>query len=131
LAINYGAIDLIGPYNYRGLARKVISAMQSGELPLPHKALYISVDGDTVQRRNETRVPKLDNYWVNPDRIDRQNEFYHSLMGIEGIELVNGAREREDVLEDCVERSLKDSVISNNQDVVTAIEEFNDYFAKC
>lgn len=123
LALGYGAIDLVGTSGYRGLTEKVLSAMESEELPLPDKTLYISVDGQTVSERNETRVPKLDGYWVDPRRVERQNAFYESISVVDGIEIVDGARDRGMVLEDCIERS-QDSPVASSEDVVLAIKDF-------
>jgi thymidylate kinase len=128
LALGYGAIDLIGTSGYQELAEEVLSEVHTGELPFPDKTLYISVDGATVQKRNETRIPRLDDYWVNPERIERQNEFYRSLSRVAGVELINGAREHREVLTDVIEQSVN-APMASSSDMALAIEEFSDNFS--
>jgi len=130
LSLAYGAIDMIGVNAYCDLASEVLSAMRSEELPMPDKVLYISVNTDTVQDRNAIRSPQLDAYWVKPDRITRQNEFYQALVNITAIELIQGDRKREEVLADCIASSCRTTRSSSTQDVMLAIEDFNRYVSQ-
>lgn len=125
LALGYGAIDLIGPEAYQGLARRVLSVIHSRELAVPDRTLYISVNEVTVQQRNLTRVPPLDDYWVDPERVRRQNEFYRGISVADGIEVIDAARELEIVLADCINLAVHAPVASSYQ-ILEAIEAFND-----
>ncbi len=129
LALGYGAIDLIGPPSFKELADRVLTAMMNDELPTPHKTLYISVDSETVQKRNETRSPKLDEYWVNPERIKRQNEFYRNLSHVTGIEIIDGGRPREEVLADCLEKSLDPLATISTWEAVATVQDFTNNIA--
>ncbi len=127
LALGYGAIDLIGSRAYRILTEKVLTSICSGELPVADNTFYVSVDIETVQMRNETRVPKLDGYWVDPARIERQNAFYRNLAQAEGIQIIDGARAREEVLADCIDLARSPLPTQNVDKLVIAIEEFNSH----
>lgn len=126
LALGYGAIDLIGTAAYRELADRVLSVVRTNVLSVPDKTLYINVDGNTVQKRNEIRVPPLGEYWVNPRRVERQNYFYQSLSIIDGVETVDGARSREEVVSNCVDLSQTPTTISKKE-LIIVVEKFSNH----
>lgn len=123
LMLAYSAIDLIGVGPYLELVDDVLNSIENGELLIPEKVLYISVDSNTVQDRNKTRVPSLEEYWTNPERINRQNDFYSSLSNIDGIKTINGAQERNIVLEDCI-TSIKDPAKITQKELLSVVNNF-------
>lgn len=122
LALGYGAIDLIGVQGYHELTGQVLTAIDEGVLQLPDKLLYLSVDSDVAQARNQTRTPQLESYWVNPERIKRQNEFYQTLAANDGVMLINAGQTPDRVLADCIESALDGAHLAH--ETIGAVEAF-------
>lgn len=123
LAVNYGAVDVIGRSAFQDIARNVLSELTEYDLSVPDKTLYLSVDGGTVQERNETRVPRLDDYWTDQARVERQNEFYHTLTGLDGFAYVDANRDRTVVYDDSIEFVQSEQRLSADA-LVASIELF-------
>ena len=123
LAINYGAIDILGAPAFSGLAYSVLAEVESKRLAIPDKVLYISVDVQIVEKRNRHRTPRLESYWTESKRVDRQNDFYQHLAALNGVAYIDGARPHNEVLEDCSEYMVQSNVLC--AEALTArIEEF-------
>lgn len=123
LAINYGAIDVLGAPAFRGLAGAILSELGTEKIATPNKMFYISVDGQVVEERNRNRVPQLEEYWTDSRRVDRQNEFYEHLRGLDGVVFIDGAQTHDEVLDDCSSHIVSDERICG--DALTArIESF-------
>lgn len=123
LAVNYGAVDIIGKPAFLDIANNALCEIGEEELPVPDKILYLAVDGKTVEKRNETRVPRLDDYWTNRGRVERQNEFYQALTDLNGFAYIDGDRDRSEVLIDSCDFALSEHRISVDA-LVTTIETF-------
>lgn len=123
LAINYGAIDILGAPAFFGLAHAVLGEIENGKLAIPDKMLYIGVDGHVVEKRNESRAPRLEPYWTNIKRVDRQNDFYQHLVGLKGIAYIDGARPHTEVLGDCSAYIVQDDAICTEA-LTAQIEDF-------
>ena len=123
LAINYGAIDILGAPAFSGLAHAVLREIENGRLAAPDKMLYIGVDGHIVEERNESRTPRLEPYWTNSKRVDRQNDFYQHLVGLDGIACIDGAQSHAEVLSDCSAYLVRDGVICTEA-LTAEIEDF-------
>lgn len=123
LMLAYSAIDLIGVGPYLEIVDDVLTSIDNRELLIPDKILYISIDGKTVQDRNKTRIPSLDEYWVNPERINRQNDFCSAISNIDGIKTINGIQEQNIVLEDCI-NSIKDHSKITQKELLSVINNF-------
>lgn len=123
LAVNYGAVDVIGRSAFQDIARNVLSELTEYDLSVPDKTLYLSVDGGTVQERNETRVPRLADYWTDQARVERQNEFYHTLTGLDGFAYVDANRDRAAVYDDSIEFVQSEQRLSADA-LVASIELF-------
>lgn len=127
LALGYGAIDVIGTAEYLSIAKTVLSQVNNGDMPIPDKVLYLGIDGATVEQRNRTRAPQLDEYWTNCDRVDRQNQFYSHLSASSGVTVVNAARPQGAVLIDCIDHARspectsQETMVNTIQDFITAI----------
>jgi len=125
LAVNYGAVDVIGKSVFQDIARNVLSGLTEYDLPVPNKTLYLSVDGGTVQERNETRVPRLADYWTSEARVERQNEFYHTLTGLDGFACIDASRDRAAVYDDSFKFVQSEQRLSVDA-LVASIEFFVD-----
>lgn len=123
LAVNYGAVDVIGKSALQDMARNVLSGLTEYDLSVPDKTLYLSVDGGTVQERNETRVPRLADYWTDQARVERQNEFYQTLTGLDGFAYVDANRDRTAVYDDSFEFVQSEQRLSVDA-LVASIEFF-------
>lgn len=123
LAINYGAIDIIGAPAFSELAHAVLSEIENGKLATPDKMLYIGVNGQVIEERNESRTPRLEPYWTNSKRVDRQNDFYQHLVGLDGIAYIDGARPHTEVLSDCSAYIVHDDVMCTEA-LTAQIENF-------
>jgi thymidylate kinase len=124
LALGYGAIDLIGKTSFQHLSRAVIEEIRRDRLTVPNRVLYIRVDSTTVQKRNETRRPPLDPYWVASERIDRQNVFYQHLSEKAGLTAVDGTRSAESVLTECTAHLQVGSSGVTARGLAKALENF-------
>lgn len=82
--------------------------------------LYISVDGQVIEERNQSRSPYLESYWTDGKRVDRQNDFYHYLAELDGIVFIDGARPHNEVLSDC-SSYLVDGVAKMTYELVVCV----------
>jgi len=123
LAVNYGAVDVIGKPAFQDISDNVLTKLREGELAIPDKTLYLAVDGETVEARNATRVPRLSEYWTNRGRVDRQNEFYQTLTELSGFAYIDANRDPSEVLTDSCDFAMTEQRLSVDS-LVMAIESF-------
>lgn len=103
LALHFGAIDIIGATSYLDLSQAVRQALCDGIVAMPDVVICLAIEGSSVIQRNAKRNPPLPDYWVHPDRIGRQNEFYRHISRASGVRLVDASRDAEDLLAECLE----------------------------